>query len=75
MRGQVYNVPRGLVWDMFLGIAERESEEMAPKRERERVDQRERGRSLSESTLIMRTVLNITEIDFQNVIIEYLMVP
>ena len=35
MRGQVYNVPRGLVWDIVLDIAERESEEIAPKRERE----------------------------------------
>ena len=35
MRGQVYNVPRGLVWNYVLGIAERESEEMARKRERE----------------------------------------
>ena len=35
MRGQVYNVPRGLVWDMFLGVEERESEVIASKRERE----------------------------------------
>ena len=35
MRGQVYNVPRGLVWDMVLGVEERESEVIASKRERE----------------------------------------
>ena len=44
MRGQVYNVPRGLVWDIVLDIAERESEEMAPKRERELGHSREESR-------------------------------
>ena len=44
MRGQVYNVLRGLVSDMFLGIAERESEEIAPKRERESLGTRKRER-------------------------------
>ena len=47
MRGQVYNVPRGLVWNYVLGIAERESEEMAPKRERESLGTRERERECS----------------------------
>ena len=35
MRGHVYNVPRGLVWDMVLGVEEREREVIASKRERE----------------------------------------
>ena len=71
MRGQVYNVPRGLVWNYVLDIAERERERRnrAEEGERESTRERERGGavslSLSQSTLIMRTVLNITEFDFQ----------
>ena len=60
-----------------MGIAERESEEMAPKRERESLGTRERERvqrgvAVSKSSRF--SVLNITEIDFK-VILEYLMVP
>ena len=68
---------RCLVWDMFwTSQIERESEEIAPKRERElehavpgREREREQRRSFSFASLltlpIFVTVLNITEIDFQ----------
>ena len=63
-----------------LGIAERESEVIAPKRrregERELGTERVPGRGLSKSRFCTRMpVLNSIEIDFQNVILEYLIVP
>ena len=62
----------GLVWDMFLGVEERESEVIASKRERELRSMagresrpRERVCSVSQSLQKGVTVLNITEFDFQ----------
>ena len=60
MRGQVYNVPRGLVWNYVLDIAEREKER------RNRAEEGERElRAVQRSFAVDCGLRKLREFDFQ----------